>query len=739
MGIKQPSAKYLKFIVYLVVVVLINLAATTLFFRVDLTENKAYSLSEASKRVVAGLSEPLTINVFFSKNLPAPHNSTERYLRDLLEEYAANANAHFNFRFYDVSTDGGNGSPRINENKRLAENYGIHPIQIQAIDQDEVKFQKAYMGLVIIHGDIIERVPTITTIDGLEYRLTTTIRKLNNKISALLALKAKIQVRLFLSSSLDAVAPFMGLKGLAEMPREIETIVEKLNRKNYGKIAYEYLDPTKTPGLEAETKKYNLLQVSWPDFPEKNVSAGIGVSGLVMAYGEKTVTIPLIQAIQLPIVGTQYTQMGAEQIEAVMDGNLTTLIDIHEHMGVLSGHGTLNISGTAAPDPTRRQPDDTASLRGLIRQGYTIKDVDLKNPIPTSIQCLLIARPTKPFNDYELFQIDQFLMQGKNLALFLDAFEEKMPPAMMGAQPPQYLPIDTGLDKLLTHWGLRLKRSLVMDENCYKQRVPEQMGGGERTLYFAPLIQNRFIDKNLDFMRNIKGLISLKVSPLALDEERLKQTGVNAHRLFASSDKSWEMKDRIDLNPMFIQPPASAEDQRSMPLAVLLEGEFPSYFAGRPIPERPPEKPEGEKPAAAPAESDKDDAAARPKTDTAASRIKGSGAVIAKGKPGKILLVGSSEMLRDTILSEEGRSPNAIFVMNAMDYLNHREDIAVMRSKEQRFNPLADTSAGVKTAVKVLNIAGMPAVVVIFGLLVWSRRHSRKKQIQMMFGQRMPQ
>ncbi|MGD9307310.1 MAG: ABC transporter permease, partial [Desulfobacterales bacterium] len=76
---------------------------------------------------------------------------------------------------------------------------------------------------------------------------------------------------------------------------------------------------------------------------------------------------------------------------------------------------------------------------------------------------------------------------------------------------------------------------------------------------------------------------------------------------------------------------------------------------------------------------------------------------------------------------------NAAFVMNIIDYLNGREDIAVMRGKEQRLNPLDDTTASVKTFVKTFNIAGLPILIVLFGLSVWFRRHSRKKHIQMMF------
>ena len=47
--------KYIKFSIYLLVLVLLNIAGLTLFFRWDLTSNRIYSLSPTSKRVVATL------------------------------------------------------------------------------------------------------------------------------------------------------------------------------------------------------------------------------------------------------------------------------------------------------------------------------------------------------------------------------------------------------------------------------------------------------------------------------------------------------------------------------------------------------------------------------------------------------------------------------------------------------------------------------------------------------------
>ena len=91
MGIQSKTQPYVKFALYCVAVVLINIVGITLFFRLDLTADNKYSLSPASKEVMAKISEPLTIKVFFTKDLPAPHNITEQYLHDLLAEYAANA------------------------------------------------------------------------------------------------------------------------------------------------------------------------------------------------------------------------------------------------------------------------------------------------------------------------------------------------------------------------------------------------------------------------------------------------------------------------------------------------------------------------------------------------------------------------------------------------------------------------------------------------------------------------
>lgn len=727
---KRTRAKYIKFLLYALVVVLINIAGINLFYRIDLTHNKIYSLSPISKTVVQTLTEPLTVKVFFSRDLPAPYNTNEQYLRDLLGEYAINNPRQFNVDFYDVSPDDTGRGERSVTNQQMARDYGIHPVQIQIVERDELKFRQAYMGMVLIHGDIVERIPTIISTDGLEYKLTTAIQKLNHKVSALLALEEPVKAGLILSSDLHRIAPLIGIQELERYPEKVRSVIEGMAARTYGKLVFEHIDPSRDPAAAALLAETSLRTLSWNDLPEADLKAGEGTIGLVLRYRDKMREIPLLRVIRMPIFGDQYQITEVDQIEDLVNTNLERLIEINESLGYLADFGTLQLGG----GPFGAQAGALNQFNSLINQTYSITPIYLKEePIPDGLQTLVIARPTEPFSDYDLFQIDQALMNGTNLAVFIDAFEQKQTQQQpfMGQQMPMHVPLDTGLEKLLAHYGVRLKRSLVMDEKSYRQRLPQQQGGGEQPIYFAPIIENERINKDLDYVRNIKGLITLEISPLELDAARIEAQDLTVHKLFASSDRSWEMRDRIMLNPMFIQPPASDSEMSSRPLAYLLKGSFSSYFAGKPMPVKEVADELGEdegQPTDSPAPDQTEDGAA---TDMPA--IAGPESFRQEGASAKIFIVGSSKMIGDQLLDEAGQNPNTMFILNMIDALNGREAVAVMRSKEQRFNPLTPTSAGVKTTIKTVNMAGLPAMVVIFGLLVWLRRNARKKKIQSMF------
>jgi len=724
MGKLSLKEHYIKFILYLAVIVLVNLAGLTLFFRADLTASRMYSLSDASKQAVSTLSEPLNIKVFFSKNLPAPHNNTERYLRDLLDEYAAQAGRLFNFTFYNVSQEGDIGE-KSDQNREIARDYGIQPVQIRVMENDEIKFKNAYMGLVILHGDLIEKIPAITSSNGLEYQLTTAIQKLNNKVSALLRQKEKIKVTMYLSSGLNAIAPLIGLPELPGLGQAVEKTVEDMNRKSLGIFEFNHVDLSLTGDLEKIAKRYDLMAMSWPAVQEQSIPAGSGAAGLVVEYKDGFTTLPLISAMELPIIGTTYQMADPRALEEELFAVMEKMIGINKDIGYLSDHGSPTLGPDRMAMMQGRQGNGLNAFNQLLEARYNVKQIALKeNTIPEGLNCLIIAKPTQPFSDYELFQIDQALMKGTSIAIFADAFKEEARGGGMG-MPPGFAPIDTGLEKLLYHYGIKIDQAYVMDKNAYKHMLPQSQGGGEQTIYFAPMLKEKSINTGPASMKNIKGLVAMQISPVNLIDEKLAKNKVKATRLLTSSDQSWLMKDNINLNPMFITPPSADGDYSAQDLAYILEGEFTSYFKGKSVPK----KDTGEKDI--PPEGEAPD-----KTETTAKTLEGIKAenrVVESSAPVKIFILGCSQMLHDNMLDTEGRTTNATFILNVVDHLNGEDSIAQMRSKQQTLNPVGETSALAKVIIKTFNIAGLPVLVVLFGLLILFRRNLRKKKIAQMY------
>jgi ABC-2 type transport system permease protein len=473
------------------------------------------------------------------------------------------------------------------------------------------------------------------------------------------------------------------------------------------------------------------MQLKWPALSD-DIPEGDGLIGLVMEYDGKVRNIPVLRVMRIPIIGTQYQLQDLSQMEDIINENVETLVDINERVGYISDHGTLSIAGYS---PYGGQPPDALNnFTSLISQNYTIKEVNIKDdPIPSSLKSLVIARPMEEFTDYELYQIDQALMRGTNLILFLDVLKQAQDTQqnMRSSRLNELEAFDSGLEKLLDHYGVRIRKSIILDENCFSQRLSPETGGGVQPIYYAPIIRNENINHELPFLKEIKGLVALKASPLELDENRLSENRITSHILISSSEESWEMRDRITLHPLLIRPPGLQVERESMPLAVLLEGDFSSYFDGKPIPEKIVEQ---ENPEIEEQDEEDEDAIAEDKTsDHALQQIEGTGDFIAKGIPAKIFVMGSGDMLQDNVLSEEENAPNTLFVLNIIDMMNNREDIAVMRSKVQRLNPLSDTTPTVKSFIKIFNIAGLPCLVVLFGLSVMLHRHTKKRKIQTMF------
>lgn len=681
--VSDLGARRSTLVMNVVIILMINLVGMVLYFRCDATRNGAYSLSPVSRELVANLAEPLTIKVFFTKDLPAPYNAVYRYVADILEEFKQHGNRNFRYEFVDVE-----------KQKDAAGDYGIYPVQVREIKSDQVKFRNAYMGIAIVHGDLVEKIESITEPEGIEYKITTQIKKMIGKVDALIRLDGQINVTLYLSSTIP-------LKGIETLNDQAEKIVRKVSAKNYNKLSYKFVDPSKDKNQLAVAESFGFLPLRWNAFTTelgKRVEPGTGVIGVAVEHGGR---FEAVQLLTQNILGQ--VQVNINNLEDGLNTAIGNLISVNQKVGYVTGHGERDINDDRS---------GAAGFRSLISDLYEFKTVDLsKDEIGDDIAALVVNGPRSRLSEYELFKIDQFLMKGRSVLFFVDSFDEmNMQGAggMFGRQP-LVIPVDTGLTDFLKSYGFSVNKDIVLDMSCY--RSANKMFG-EQVIYFAPMINDDTLNKDNPITASLKRVFFLKASSIGVKDDVQKTLGLKETVLASSSRRSWLMEGRINFNPMMMQPPVETE-MKQHKLAVLLSGQFESHFKDRTDP---------------PAKDEKGKAPAAAGQQVAAASI-----VKKAVKPGKVLVVGTSEITGPNVVDKEGKSPNAVLLHNMVDYLAGNAAIPPMRSKGLEISPLKESGDLKRIILKGFNIVGLPLLTVAAGLAIWRMRNIRRRKIMDQF------
>ncbi len=155
------------------ILIIINIISVKLFYRLDLTGNKIYTLSQASKDIVGSLDDKMVVKAYFTDNLPAPYNNTRRYLKETLDDYRNYSKGNLQYEIVSPSDE--------TELEKDAQKYGIQPVQVQSYNNDKAEAMKAYMGIVFLYGGKQETLPFLGNIPNLEYEITGVIKRLTEK------------------------------------------------------------------------------------------------------------------------------------------------------------------------------------------------------------------------------------------------------------------------------------------------------------------------------------------------------------------------------------------------------------------------------------------------------------------------------------------------------------------------------------------------------------------------------
>lgn len=185
----QKWTSIIKYLTILVGLVLVNIIASKYFFRIDLTEEKRYTISPASKSILQKLDSKVVIEVFLDGELPGNLKRLQKSIKEQLEEFKIYGGKNIEFRFTDPSaaTD---QKVRMNFYMQLAKK-GINPIPLSCSEEDKTTARVIVPGAsvtyknneaaVAIHGTNWGQCPDDEainqSIEGLEFSFINAIKQ----------------------------------------------------------------------------------------------------------------------------------------------------------------------------------------------------------------------------------------------------------------------------------------------------------------------------------------------------------------------------------------------------------------------------------------------------------------------------------------------------------------------------------------------------------------------------------
>ena len=198
-------------------------------------------------------------------------------------------------------------------------------------------------------------------------------------------------------------------------------------------------------------------------------------------------------------------------------------------------------------------------------------------------KAIIVLNPQTAFSEQERFVIDQYIMRGGSVLWALNGvrFSETV---LQSEGFTPILPLELGLTDMLFRYGIRVNPALVQDVQCLPIPVnvssdPSQPNLQPMPWTYAPLL---LTSQGSPITKNMGQVMSTFVSPIdAVGGE----DGIEKRVLLATSTASrvTATPGEVDLNDL--NPDMAAFQYQYVPVAVSMEGVFPSAFAHRMVPE----------------------------------------------------------------------------------------------------------------------------------------------------------
>lgn len=362
-----------------------------------------------------------------------------------------------------------------------------------------------------------------------------------------------------------------------------------------------------------------------------------------------------------------------------------------------TGHGELS-------------PIETADIEITLRQFYEVGRLRLDSLVripPEELSVLVVAKPRAGFSEQDKFKIDQYVMNGGKVLWLIDKLNVDLDSLRRGTFFPQEYNLQ--LDDLLFKYGIRIQPNLILDMRC--SRIPlatGMLGNAPQFDYFR--YPYHLVVAPTSTHPIVKGLGILNLLYAStIDTTVRTKTEVQKNVLLTSSPNSRLQYIPLEMNFDFLRYDLDATkfDKPGQPVAMLLEGIFPSLYENR-------------------------------VTEEMLAGLQQLKLTFqAQSVPTRMVVVSDGDIAKNGIDAqkqsykplgfnefEQYQFANKDFLINALEYLVDANGVIEARGKEVKLRPMDTVRAQAEqTRWQTLNLAAPLVFLALFGMVYnWLRR-----------------
>jgi gliding-associated putative ABC transporter substrate-binding component GldG len=177
----------IQFVSIVAAIVLLNYLATMTFTRLDLTEDKRYSLTEATTEKLQELEDIVFIKVYLEGDLPAGYERLRDATQEMLDEFRAYAGDNIQYEFIDPSANP--DEEKRNQFFQKLSDKGLEYTNVRVNEGDKRSEQIIFPGAIVTYRDQEEAVQLLqsqmktksevmlnNSIQQLEYELMSKVK-----------------------------------------------------------------------------------------------------------------------------------------------------------------------------------------------------------------------------------------------------------------------------------------------------------------------------------------------------------------------------------------------------------------------------------------------------------------------------------------------------------------------------------------------------------------------------------